>query len=573
MSIITTHNLGHHFGARQIFSKVTLSIEQDARIGLVGPNGVGKSTLLSILTGNAPALEGNVNRAAHIQLGYLQQEAVQAFSNRNQTLLNEMLSVFADVQAQEARMRALEELMGDPDADFDAVIEEYTALQEDFERIGGYDYEQRVQQTLSGLGFTPEHHELPLIHLSGGQKTRALLAKLLLQRPHLIILDEPTNHLDVATIEWLESTLRSWQGALLIVSHDRYFLDRVVTTIWELSPTGVEVYRGNYTAYTNQREEQYQRHLKLYEQESERIENELQFIKSNITRDATNGAAVGRLRRLSRDLVGIEELGLVEYLNMPTWSETGIGSIRPYTVAEAERAYKAIPAPSRKMPRLRLKLHQTEKSGEWVMQTKGLDVGYPGNCLFSAEDIHLERGACAALIGGNGTGKSTLLKTLLGELAPLSGTLTLGNNLQMGYFAQAHDRLDLESRVIDELLRNKHMPLSEARHYLAQFLFRGDDVYKKVGDLSGGERGRLAIGLLALTGANFLLLDEPTNHLDIPTQEVFQDVLGQFAGTALLVTHDRYLVDRLATQIWWLEDGQLHVFEGTYQEYLAARPS
>jgi ATP-binding cassette, subfamily F, member 3 len=571
MAILTARNLSQHFGGFTVFSNVHVSIPHGSRIGLVGPNGIGKTTLLLILAGLAEPSYGSVSRAQNIRLGYLRQEAMQAFSEQTHTVMEEMLSVFTGIQAQEARMRQLEVLMGDPEADFDAVMEEYSALHDEFERIGGYDYEVRIQQTLGGLGFHEQEYDLPLSHLSGGQKTRALLARLLLERPHLLILDEPTNHLDVNAIEWLEKTLNNWDGSLLIVSHDRFFLDRVTTVIWEMSREGVEAYRGNYSAYVQQREERHEYHMKLYEQERERLLNELDYIKRNIARASTNGMAVGRLRRLSRDLAGIEQLGLAGYLSTSSWSETGVGGVRPLTVAEADKAIKAIPKPVKRTPKLNLDLKYMQRSGEIVLKTREVEVGYPDKFLFTSDDIRLERGECAALIGGNGTGKTTLLKTITEEIAPLAGKVYPGMNLKIGYFAQAHDGLNLENTVLDELTRHKPMMPADARNYLAQYLFRGDDVFKKVGDLSGGERAKLAMALLALQGANFLLLDEPTNHLDIAAQEVLQEVLEQFEGTVLLVTHDRYLVNRLATQIWHVENQHLRVFNGTYQEYLEAR--
>jgi ATP-binding cassette, subfamily F, member 3 len=565
MSILTANNVSQIFGGFTVFTGVNANIPHEAKIGMVGPNGVGKTTLLRILAGLEQPTTGSASRASGIRIGYLRQEAMQGFYEQDSTLYGAMREVFADVERQEAKLRALEQHMA-VDAS-DAVMDEYGRLLERFEHIGGYDYELRIEQTLAGLGFDAPHYDLPLKHLSGGQKTRALLAQLLLERPDLLILDEPTNHLDVGAVEWLETTLHNWDGALLVVSHDRYFLDAVVNTIWEVSRGGVTTYRGNYSAYLRQREANRERAMALYEQQHERLEKELDYIKRNIARASTNGQAVGRLRRLSGDLVGIQTYGIERYLQM-SWSETGL-SVRPFTVAEAEQALKAITAPSFRTPPLKLRLRENQRSGEVVLGTRDLEIGYPGNPLFIAEDFTLRRGECVALIGDNGTGKTTFLKTLMRQIEPLAGNMQFGLNLRAGYFAQAHDDLNLDSLVIDELLRHKHMLISEARNYLAQYLFRGEDVFKHVGDLSGGERGRLALAVLALQGANFLLLDEPTNHLDIAAQEVLQEVLENFDGTILLVTHDRYLVDRLATQIWNLEAGYLNVFQGSYAEFVA----
>lgn len=566
MAILSTTNLGQSFGAFDVFANASVTIEEDSRIGLVGPNGIGKTTFLLIIYGLAQASAGKVHRIQGLRMGYLRQEAMQAFEEKENTVYEEMLTVFAGIQEQEARMRELEEKMA---VDYsDEVITEYSALQAHFEAIGGYDYEIRIKQTLDGLGFKEQHYSMPLYQLSGGQKTRALLARLLLERPDLLILDEPTNHLDVGAVEWLEKTLRNWHGALLIVSHDRYFLDAVVNTTWEMSRTGIEVYRGNYSAYVRQRTERWERAEKVYQAERERLLSELDYIKRNIVRASTNGMAVGRLRRLSRDLVAIQEVGIMAYKQSRKWSELGIGGVRPFTVQEAEDALKAIKSPNIRPPRVGLRLKSTYRSGDLVLRTKNLSIGYPGKLLFRSDDITLRRGEVAALIGRNGTGKTTFLKTIMGELPALSGHLTPGAGLKVGYFAQAQDALHPDNTVLDELLRHKHMMLGEARTYLGGYLFRADDVYKKVSMLSGGEKGRLALAILALQGANFLLLDEPTNHLDIAAQEVIQEVLENFEGTILLVSHDRYLIDRLATQIWTLDNGEMRVFEGEYQAYL-----
>ncbi len=569
MSVLTINNLSQKFGDFNVFSGLNASIPQQARIGLVGPNGIGKTSLLLILNGLVLPFSGTVNRASNVQIGYLRQEAIDAFAQKENTVYDEMLTVFAWLKDIEAQLRDLETQMSNGGSD--DILDTYGELQETFERRGGYDYEVRIKQTLDGLGFTPQHHATPLSHLSGGQKTRALLARLLLEQPDLLVLDEPTNHLDVRAVEWLENALNQWDGALLIASHDRYFLDKVVNTIWEMNRTGIESFRGNYSAYVRQRTERLDHHVKLYEQEKERLEKELDYVKRNIVRASTNPMAVGRLKRLSRDLIGIQQLGLVAYKSSKSWSETGIEGARPMGVAEAEKAIKALEPPVTRPPKLRVRLEPTLRSGDLVLRSQGLKIGYPTRTLFTADDVRLERGECAALIGDNGTGKTTLIKTLMGELPALAGTLKLGASVKVAYFAQVHDDLTAENTVLDEIIRHKEMLISEARSYLAPYLFRKDDVYKKVEMLSGGERGRLALAILGLGGANFLLLDEPTNHLDIPAQEALQEVLEGFNGTVLLVSHDRYLIDRLGTQIWNLENGHLRVFGGTYAEYLVAR--
>jgi ATP-binding cassette, subfamily F, member 3 len=361
-------------------------------------------------------------------------------------------------------------------------------------------------------------------------------------------------------------------GALIIVSHDRYFLDKVVTHVWEMTPQRFQTYRGNYSSYVRQRQDEMDRERQLFLDEKARLEEEIEFIRKHIAGGKTD-IAKGKLKRLTRDVVLLEQASegasLAE-LQAKSWIEVG-GRVRTLSPNEAEKRIRALMPPQDRLPKLHMRLEAAERSTRTVLRTKNLAVGYPGNLLFEADDIKLERYACAALIGPNGSGKSTFLRLLLDEIAPRRGELLFGDNLQIGYFAQAHDQLIQGNRVVDEIRRHKDVTEPEARSYLAQYLFRGDDVFKRVSALSGGERGRLALAILALTGANFLLLDEPTNHLDIPSQEVLQVVLERFDGTIVLVSHDRYLVSRLATQIWELRDGRLHIFKGTYEEFLAAK--
>ncbi len=571
MSILTFHHLTQSFGAVDIFAGLSASIAHQARIGLVGANGIGKTTLLRILAGQARPMGGNVHVSRGVRLGYLRQEAESAFAALDNTVYQEMLAVFAGIQEQAAQLRQMEDRMSQ--GDFSAeLLDSYGCLLEGFELAGGYDYELRIQQTLTGLGFAAADWHLPLRHCSGGQKTRALLARLLLEEPDLLILDEPTNHLDVSAIEWLENTLRTWTGAMLIASHDRYFLDEVVNTVWEMSRNGLEAYRGNYTAYLQQREERWDLRDAEFMAVRERFLKDLDFVKRNIARASTTDRAKGLLERLVREVKAVE-IGGTGALNM-NWArfaaEMGISGAN-WTVVDVEQHIKALASPNPRHARLVMRLRPSHRSGQLVLRSKDLVVGYPGKPLFAAEDIELPRQACAALIGPNGSGKSTLLRTLQGEIEPLAGRLWLGANLQTSYFAQAQQALDPARSVLDELLAQRHMLVSQARNHLARYLFRGEDVFKPVGALSGGERGRLALAILALDESNFLLLDEPTNHLDIPAQEVLQAALQDYAGTILLVSHDRYLIDRLATQIWELREGRLHIHDGDYQSFLAAR--
>lgn len=564
MSIITGNHLGKTFGAHTIFTGISLMVAHGAKIGIVGPNGIGKSTLLGLISGVEEPTTGKVNRVSGIKIGYLYQEAIHAFGDVTSTVIDEMHTVFDHIHTLDAQLRDLEEKMHTDSSQ--AVLEAYGEALEAFEAGGGYDFETRIHQTLAGLGFFDDMYQTPISHLSGGQKTRALLAKLLLQRPDVLILDEPTNHLDISAIQWLEKALYRWDGSLIIVSHDRYFLDATVNTIWEMHKMGMETYKGNYTAYLRQREERHERTLKVFDGEMERLWNDVDYVERFLD-TSNNDIAVGKLRRLTRDIVGIQTMGVMAYRSM-NWSETGIGALRPMNIKEVKYALRSMPAPLPRDSKLKMTIHPAHKSGAVVLRTNGLEIGYPNKSLFLCDDIQLKQGEHAALIGDNGTGKSTFLKTLLSEVSPLSGTLSFGHNVKVGYFSQAHDSLNLENTLVDELIRHHYMPISEARHHLARYLFRNEDVFKQVGDLSGGERGRLALAVLALHKANFLLLDEPTNHLDVSAQEILQEALEHYEGTLLLVTHDRYLVDKLATQIWEIQDGLLNIFHGTYAEYL-----
>jgi len=577
MSVLTATQLGQSFGDDDVFSGVTVSVPNDGKIGLVGPNGVGKTTLLLILAGKQTPSSGQVYLSRGTRIGYLSQESSDAFVGQDHSVYEEMLTVFKHVTVLETRLRELEVRMSsDPS---DELLDEYSRLQVEYEVAGGYEIDTRIRMVLTGLGFSYDSWGQSLTQLSGGQKTRVLLGRLLLERPDLLILDEPTNHLDVQAIEWLENTLNTWPGAVLVVSHDRYFLDRVATVIWEMTPTGIETYRGNYSAYLTQRQERWQRLQRDYDAFRERVEKELDFIRRNIAGQRTQ-MAWGKLSRLSREVeaVRVGGLGAISELNRKGWSQLAseLDMRRPAaTLAELQAAIAALPAPVQP-PVVNMRLDAGHRSGNIVLRAGDLVIGYPGRPLFSVRELVLNRLETVALIGPNGTGKTTFLKVILGQLSPLAGSLHLGASLKIGYFAQAQEAMNPEATVLDELLRHKEMPISEGRSYLARYLFRGDDVFNQVGTLSGGERARLALAILVLEEANFLLLDEPTNHLDITSQEVLQAALEAFDGTILLVTHDRYLVDRLASQVWELKenglgDMQLEIFKGSYQAYLAAR--
>jgi ATP-binding cassette subfamily F protein 3 len=443
-----------------------------------------------------------------------------------------MRAVFAELEARAAQLRALELAMAEP-GEREAAMGKYSRLHAQFELDGGYTYETRIKQVLGGVGFGEEDYARPVNILSGGQMTRALLARLILQSPDLLLLDEPTNHLDVDAVEWLEATLNDYPGATVIVAHDRYFLDAVVSTVWDLERGIVEEYPGNYSKYLTLRQERRERRAQGYQRQQEFIAKEQEYIRRNMAGQNTRQAQ-GRLKRLNR----------LERLEQPRERKT-----------------------------MRLNLKTELRSGDIVLRAHGLSVGYPDDRkpLVRCEELLLLRGQRAALWGPNGAGKTTFLRTVLGEIPPLTGEVELGASISVGYVAQAQDALDPHDSILDALLAVENMPVSKARGLLGRYLFSGDDVFKRIGDLSGGERARVALAILALQGANVLLLDEPTNHLDLESQEILQDVLSDFAGTMILVSHDRYLVDALATHVWAIEGGALVRHEGNYTDYAAHR--
>lgn len=571
MSILTFNNLSQAYGAFDVFTGLDGQIEPDSKIGLVGPNGIGKTTLLQTLAGLTDPFEGDISMSDSLRIGYLRQEAVLAFADKENSLHNEMLLVFERVFEMEREMRDIEAKMADSTASDDE-YDHYSYLQDKAELGGLYDYERRIERTLQGLGFSKDDWDKPINILSGGQKTRALLARLLLEAPDLLILDEPTNHLDIGAIRWLEGILHIWNGALLIVSHDRYFLDRVVNRIWEMSAMNLEMFKGNYTSYIEQQQARHERIQFEWDAMMERFWSEYRFIQKHTLQD-TN--AKGRYKRLTREVeaIGAHGIEALRYIKRHGWAQYTQHFERknpPQSVKQLESAIKSLKSPIQNHKDMHLRLEARERSGDIVLRGRNLAIGYEKDKpLFTADDIDIFRGDIAALIGANGTGKTTFLKTLMQQVEPLKGHVNFGAALEIGYFAQAHDGLNHDNTVVEELMRHKTgMGIAEARQYLGPYLFSGDDVFKDVKALSGGERGRLALAILSLEGANLLLLDEPTNHLDIPAQEVLQTVLENFTGTIILVSHDRYLVDRLATQIWDLDENHMRVFKGPYQEYL-----
>jgi ATP-binding cassette, subfamily F, member 3 len=533
MSILMAERLAKSYDPQDIFWDVTCSVARGDRIALVGRNGTGKTTLLRILAGLEQPSSGRVHRAKGLGIGYLPQGASLTGEG---TLLQAMMAVFEGLRTLEERLHRLEVKMADP-GQAKSVLEAYAPLRDEFELKGGYTYQDRTKHVLMGLGFPAAEHDMPLAHLSGGQQTRAFLARLLLESPDLLLLDEPTNHLDLQAIEWLERHLNSWEGTVVLVAHDRYFMDRVVHKVWELAFGELEIYSGNYSHYVQQRAERHERRIKDYQAQQAFIAKEEDYIRRYMAGQRSRQAK-GRLKRLDR-------FKRDEMVDRPVEERT-----------------------------ISLRFQRPLRSGEKVVWSQDLIVGYePEQPLFWCPDLDLRRGECVALLGPNGSGKTTFLKTVLGEIAPLAGYARLGASLKVGYFAQVHADLEPDKTVLDTILEVRNLPLGEARSFLARFLLTGDDVFKRIAELSGGERSRVALARLVLQRANFLLLDEPTNHLDIPSQEVLEEVLDRFPGTILLVTHDRYLVDNLATQLWIIqpEASTLEVFEGTWAEYVDLR--
>jgi ATP-binding cassette subfamily F protein 3 len=566
MSLISTTNLSKSYGAVDIFRNLSFSVPRGSRLALVGPNGIGKTTLLKILVGVEEGSAGTISRTKNLRIGYLPQEAEFNFDG---TVWEVCQTIFADLQIRQEELTRLESLMSQSEY-AEQALSRYGPLQQEFERKGGYTYPTRIRQVLTGLGFSNQDYHLPLEHLSGGQRTRAFLASLLLSDPDLLLLDEPTNHLDISAVEWLEGYLSQWEGAAVIVSHDRYFLDKVANGILEMTAVGTETYKGNYSTYTEQRTARWERRQETFQAEKDKLLKDIDYIKKNISGQNTLQAK-GKLKKLTRVVQAIEQVGMDKVLSR-SWlqlSDEVSTSTSPFGVEEAEKRVRSLHLPDHRPPRLHLRMQSLQRSGELVIRTRNLQVGYPDKFLFKAPDIELHRAECAALIGPNGAGKTTFLKTCLGQLQPFAGEVLMGASLQVGYFAQAHEGLNPDNSLIQEIQSvAEGMLPNDVRNYLGRYLFSGDDAFKKIEVLSGGERGRLALAKLALLETNLLLLDEPTNHLDILSQEILQEVLDDYKGTILLVTHDRYLIDALATQIWEIEMDELNlsVFNGTYSQ-------
>ncbi|HOX08371.1 MAG TPA: ABC-F family ATP-binding cassette domain-containing protein [Planctomycetota bacterium] len=538
MALISGEGVGRHYGAHEVFRGLCFQVEEGDRIGLVGPNGGGKTTLLRILSGAEEPSWGQVQSRRGLRVGYLPQ--VPPSGQDTETLWAHLLGVFEPLRRTEAEIHELsEQLSAEPSgAEHDRLLARLSVLQADFEHRGGYSYQRKMETVLSGLGFSAEQREQRLGELSGGQRTRALLARLLLEAPEVLLLDEPTNHLDLDAIEWLEEFLARFEGTLVVVSHDRFFLDKLAARVWEICFGTLETYRGNYSAYTRQREERYAERLARWEAQQEYIEK---------TRDFVRRYGAGQRSKEARG----RQAHLEKFLE-----REAIG--RP---PEASR--------------IRVEMREAERGGDLVLRARSLVAGYDRERpLLRIPELDLVRGRRVALVGANGSGKTTLVRTLLGDIPPLSGTVKRGASIAPGYLSQTHADLDENVQVLEAVRAVRPaMKPEQVRSYLGQYLFCGDDVFKRIGDLSGGQRSRVALARLALAGANLLMLDEPTNHLDIPSQEVLQEVLREFDGTVLFVSHDRYLVDALATDLWIIAGGEVRAMAGNWSDYLRVRGS
>lgn len=514
MITLQVNGLTKSFSGVNIIENIQLEVKSRDRIALVGRNGAGKSTLLKIIAGEMSADQGDIMIPKDTRIGYLAQHTG---IDSTLTIWEEMMTVFEPLKRLEKRIRALEKSMADPNVygdpeEFTKVTNEYDVLQTEFKDADGYQYESDTRSVLHGMRFYQDDFDKQVTTLSGGQKTRLALAKMLLSKPDLLILDEPTNHLDIETLSWLEKYLVGYDGALLIVSHDRYFLDEIVTLVYEISRTRITKYHGNYSAYLVEKAQNYERDMKLYEREqSERARME-DFVQRNIARASTSKMAQSRRKMLER----------TEWMEAPDGDEKSANFTFPIG----------------------------RQSGNDVLAIEDLAVGYEDGPVSEHLNLHAYRGERIAIIGPNGVGKSTLLKTIVRKQQALSGEIHYGTNVQFGYYDQEQASLLGNSTLLEELWSEwPMMNEKDIRGILGRFLFSGDDVGKHVSTLSGGEKARLALAKLMLEESNTLILDEPTNHLDLDSKEILENALDDFPGTILFVSHDRYFINRIATKV------------------------
>lgn len=532
MSLVIGENISHRYTDRQVLAGVSFHLGARDRVGLVGPNGAGKTTLLRIIGGMIDPSAGSVHRARGLRAAYLPQDTPAV---EGATVHDAALGAFADLREMEQQLHALADELAASGNRTD-LLKRYGAMQADFEARGGYEYPKRIEQVLTGLALARDMWDRPLASLSGGQCTRAYLATLLLAAPDVLLLDEPTNHLDLDSVEWLEAWIAGFRGAVVLVSHDRYLLDRATTSTWDLAFTALESYPAPYSRYLELREERHKERLRQYEAQQEMVAKTEEYIRRNIYASRT-GVARGRRTRLEK----LKGEGLLA---------------RP---REAEGIH--------------LNLKAGGRTGDIVLRAAGLAVGYdPARPLLEVEQLEVMRGDRVAIIGPNGVGKTTLLLTLLGRLPPLAGDVQRGANLNVGYLSQARTEVDPAAGALDAVREaGAGWTPERARALLGSLLLSGDDALKPFGDLSGGQQSRVCLARLVVQGANVLALDEPTNHLDIPSCEVIQDVLQEFEGAVLFVSHDRYLVKAVATHVWAIDGRRVCCMLGGWEEFMAWR--
>jgi len=533
MILLQLNQLTKYFGADLILSNIKLEIQTNDRIALVGRNGAGKSTLLKIIAGQLSYDSGEMMKPKEVTIGYLEQHTGLDSTN---SIWDEMLSIYNHLQEREKKIRHLEKQMSDPDLylnedKYKRILHEYDQLQVEFKELGGYQYEADIRSVLHGLNFHDYDYSTPISSLSGGQKTRLALGKLLLSKPDILILDEPTNHLDIETLSWLEQYLQSYEGAIFIVSHDRYFLDKVVDQVYELSRKRIKKYIGNYSKYLVQKAEEYERDIKLFEKQQDEAKRLQEFVQRNIARASTTKRAQSRRKMLEK----------MEIMEKPQGNEKSAN----------------------------FSFQIERPSGNEVLKLNNVSIGYDFTPITSNITFTITKGDSVALVGPNGIGKSTLLKTITNALSLLSGNIQYGTNVKIGYYDQEQANLTSNKRVLNELWDDyPDKTEKEIRTVLGNFLFSGDDVLKQVSDLSGGEKARLSLSKLMMQRANFLILDEPTNHLDLDSKEILENALIDYPGTILFVSHDRYFINRIATKVIEMSELGIQEFLGDYDYYL-----